>query len=431
MPKVAKELSAIEVKRLTHMGSANNETFAVGGVAGLLLQVTQNGARTWLLRTKVGDKRREIGFGSYPEVSLAVARERAKEAKAGIRVGIDPVEHKRVVRAAVAAEQKRGLKFDNAVDQHLGAKLSEFKNIKHRAQWVSTLKTYAIPILGPMLVSEITVQDVLLVLKPIWHDKTETAKRLRGRIERVLSSATVMGHRTGANPARWKDNLEELLPAPSKITKPENQPAVRIEDITDWFSKLKMLDGVGSRALEFLTLNASRSGEVRGAVWSEIDMERKLWTIPAVRMKMDREHIVPLSEPALELLTRLPRIKGNPLIFPAPRGGQLSDMTLSATMRRMHEREVLEGRIGFLDRRSGRRAVPHGLRSTFRDWVGDKTTFDGYMAELALAHKIGDKTEAAYLRADMIEKRRLMMQAWSQMLNGQKIGEIMFVIKDE
>lgn len=271
-----------------------------------------------------------------------------------------------------------------------------------------------------MLVSDIQVQDVLRVLQPLWTEKTETAKRLRGRIEAVLSWATVSGHRSGDNPARWAGNLKELLPAASKVAKGGNQPALTLDDAPAWFRALRGRDGMGARALEFAALTASRSGEVRGAAWSEIDLDKALWVIPGQRMKMEREHRVPLTPAALSLLRALPRLEGSELVFPAVRGGGLSDMTLSKTMKRIHEAEVASGGTGFIDRVSKRPAVPHGLRSTFRDWVAERTQYPGELAEVALAHKISNAVEAAYRRGDMIEKRRTMMAAWADFLTSTR-----------
>lgn len=416
MPKIAEELSALDVKRLAHPGGKRNVLCSVGGVPGLYMQITPNGGRSWVLRVKVGALRRDIGLGGFPGVTLSQARDRVREARAKIESGIDPVEERKATKAALVAAQRRGLTFADAVDKALTAKLDAFKNAKHRQQWENTLATYATPDLGKMLVQDITTQDVLRVLQPLWMDKTETASRLRGRIEAVLSWATVAGHRTGDNPARWAGNLKELLPAPSKVAKEGNHPALALEDAPRWYSALQTREGFGARALEFLTLTATRSQEVRGAAWDEIDMDKALWIIPAVRMKMGKEHRVPLSPRAVALLKALPRLEGNPLVFPAARGGQLSDMTLSATMKRMHEAEVAKGGVGFIDRTSKRPAVPHGLRSTFRDWVAERTTFPGDMAEVALAHKISNAVEASYRRGDMIEKRRRMMADWSAFL---------------
>jgi len=420
MPRVAKELSALDVKRLQHPGRGRNATFAVGGVAGLVLQVTPNGGRTWLLRVRVGTKRREIGLGGYPDVTLAMARDRARNAKDKIRQGIDPVEERKAARAALVAAQGRGLSFADAVDRYLAAKLEAFQNPKHRQQWRNTLDSYAVPELGAMLVQDIGTQDVLRVLEPIWQGKTETASRLRGRIEAVLSWATVAGHRTGDNPARWAGNLKELLPAPSKVAKTDNQPALQIDDAPRWFAALRRRDGMGARALEFAALTAARSQEVRGARWDEIDIDGRLWIVPAARMKMGREHRVPLTPEAAQLLEALPRFADKPLVFPAPRGGEMSDMTLSAAMKRLHQADIDAGGMGFVDRVSKRPAVPHGLRSTFRDWVAERTHYPGDMAEVALAHRVASAVEASYRRGDMVEKRGSMMTAWADHLTGRE-----------
>ena len=414
MPRKAKELSAIEVKRLSHPGKPHNVTFSVGGVDGLMLQITPAGARSWLLRARIGDKRREIGLGGYPDVSLAQARERAREVRDLIWRGIDPVEQRKVNRSALLTAQRRGLTFEEATERYLESKLKEFENPKHRKQWPATLYAYAIPQLGRMLVADVTVQDIQRTLEPIWTEKTETASRLRGRIESVLAWATVAGHRAGDNPARWKGNLDAILPKPGKLAKVVHHPALTLEDAPSWFADVRSRQGFATRALEFMALTAARSGEIRGATWAEIDMEGRVWTIPAERMKARSEHRVPLTDDAFSLLERLDQMQGSEFLFPAARGGMLSDAALGACMKRINE--AREG--GFLDRRSNRPAVPHGLRSTFRDWAAERTTYPREMAEIALAHKVGSEVERAYRRGDMIEKRRQMMAAWGRFLKG-------------
>lgn len=405
MPRVAKELSAVEVKRLSRPGM-----HAVGGVTGLVLQISQNGqSRHWIYRTTVAGTRRHIGLGSFPTVTVAMARELAREALLKIRAGIDPIEEAKAARAALESAQRRGLTFADAVERYLKAKLSEFRNEKHKKQWRSTLDTYAAPVIGRMLVGEIQVQDVRRVLEPIWNEKTETASRLRGRIEAVLSWATVAGHRTGDNPARWAGNLKELLPAPSKIAKVQHHPAIAQGDVAAWYADLQNREGMGARALEFIAMTACRSGEVRGATWSEINLDTGIWIIPASRMKMEREHRVPLTSAAIELLQQLPRFAGSDLVFPAATGGQLSDMTLSALMRRQ----------GFIDSSSGRTAVPHGIRGTFKTWA-DEQGIDRDAAELSLSHNVGSAVERAYRRTDMFERRRDVMEQWYDfMLRGK------------
>ncbi|MCF1710277.1 integrase arm-type DNA-binding domain-containing protein [Tabrizicola sp. J26] len=423
MPKLAAELGPLDVKRLAHPGGKGNAMVAVGGVAGLYMQLTPNGGKTWILRVQVGSKRRDIGLGGFPTVTLAQAREKAREARDRIECGIDPVEERKAAKARLALAQRRGMLFRDAVDKALAAKLDAFRNEKHRDQWRNTLETYAMPELGALPVQEIDTAAVLRVLQPIWNTKTETASRLRGRIEAVLSWATVAGHRSGDNPARWAGNLKELLPAPSKVAVEGNQPALALDDVPAWFADLRKRDGFGARALEFVALTAARSGEVRGATWDEIDLDKGLWIIPAARMKMKREHRVPLSSAAVDLLKGLPRLQANPLVFPAARGGMLSDMTLSATMRRVHEAAVADGGKGYVDRVNKRPAVPHGLRSTFRDWVAERTNFPGDMAEVALAHKVGNAVEASYRRGDMLERRRKMMATWAVFISGSNTAD--------
>jgi integrase len=426
VPKKARELGPLDIKRMTQGSGTKTEVFSVGGVTGLYLQVTPSGAASWLLRIKVGTLRREIGLGAYPDVTLAQAREKARTAREEVRLGRDPVAERQAAKTALKAAQSaavtaklRAMTFDVAMTHYLKTKLEGYQNTKHRAQWRSTLETYAKPALGAMLVADIQVQDVLRALEPIWMEKPETASRVRGRIEAVLAWATVAGHRTGDNPARWAGNLKELLPALPKANRVENQPALALDETARWFAALRKREGMGARALEFLAMVALRSGEVRGAEWSEFDLERGLWVIPAQRMKMKREHRVPLPEAALALLRALPRQEGNNLVFWAVRGGMLSDMTLSATMRRMHESDIEAGGPGFIDRASKRPAVPHGLRSTFRDWVAERTRYPGDMAEVALAHRISSAVEAAYRRGDMIDKRRAMMADWAAFMAGQ------------
>lgn len=333
-------------------------------------------------------------------------------------LGGDPLAEKR--------KKQQALTFEKAVEEYLRAKLSEFRNEKHRKQWRATLDTYALPSLGKKRVADISVQDVRDVLTPIWLSKTETASRLRGRIENVLSWATVAGHRTGDNPARWKGNLSEMLAKPSKVAKSDNQPALALPDVSKWWNDLVDRDGMAAEALRFLALTAARSGEVRGMTWDEVDLgDRKhgespnaVWNIPANRMKNGRPHRVPLPLQAVMLLESLPRMKDSPYVFFAARGGMLSDMSISAVMRRMQEARVASGEIGHIDPSSKRPAVPHGLRSTFRQWAAEQA-YPREMAELALAHWIGSEVERAYQRADLLEQRRAMMNEWAKFLTGR------------
>ncbi|WP_425044652.1 tyrosine-type recombinase/integrase [Primorskyibacter sp. S87] len=413
MPKQAKELKAIQVKRLSEPGR-----HAVGGTpAGLSLNITDTGARSWIFRVTVGRNRRHIGLGPFPEVSLAEARERALEMKRKISAGIDPVEERQVERAALAVEQRQRTTFEDAFERYYAEKVQgELKNAKHIKQWRSTLTTYAFPVIGDKGVASIAVEDILAVLRPIWTTKNETASRVRQRIEAVLDWSKVMGLREGENPARWKGNLQQILPSPNKVQKENRYPAVALDEIENWFRVLRTREGMAARALEFLTLTASRSGEVRGALWDEIDLANGIWTVPGDRMKAGREHRVPLSATAVELLAGQPRLMDCPFVFPSPKNGQMSDMTISAVMRRIQAAEEKEGRSGFLDPRSRRPAVPHGLRSSFRDWAAERTNYPRDMAELALAHNVGSDVERAYRRSDMVERRREMMEDWGRFL---------------
>ena len=394
MPKVAKELGALAVKQIEAPGA-----HYVGGVQGLMLQVTAGAGRSWLLRAVIGGKRREMGLGSYPAVSLAQARVKASEAREMIRQGVDPVDRQRAAQSTLRAAVLSALTFEQCAASYITAQQAGWKNAKHAQQWGNTLAQHAYPLIGALSVQDIGLPQVLAVLEPIWRTKTETASRLRGRIELVLDWATARGYRVGLNPARWRGHLDKMLPKPSKVAKVEHHPALLAADMAAFMVRLRAAEGMGARALEFVILTAARSGEVRGARWSEIDRTEKTWLIPADRMKAGKEHRVPLSEAALALLDVLPVISDNDLVFPAARGGPLSDMTLSAVLRRMA-----------LD------AVPHGFRSTFRDWASELTSYPRDVAEMALAHTIGDKVEAAYRRGDLFEKRRLMMKDWAAFL---------------
>jgi len=397
-----------------------------GSGTGLFLRVDKNGGRFWIQRIVIYGKRREIGLGGFPIVTLAEARKAALANKQLAFAGGDPLAERRKTRET--------LSFADAVERYLTAKLDEFRSDKHKKQWRSTLDTYARPVLGDMPVRSIGVDDVLRAVQPIWASKTETASRLRGRIENVLSWATVAGHREGPNPARWKGNLSELLPKAAKVAKTDNQPALALGDAPGWWADLEQRDGMAARALQFLALTAARSGEVRGMTWDEIDFgpqdrtdktdktPKAIWTIPASRMKAQREHRVPLTAEAVALLEALPRLEESPFVFFAPRGGALSDMSISAVMRRMQDAEENAGRTGWLDQKNKRPAVPHGLRSTFRQWAAER----GYprdVAEIALAHFIGSEVERAYQRSDMLERRRAMMADWAGFLRGEAPGE--------
>lgn len=421
MPRRAKELSAIEVRRLGR-GVHN-----VGGVAGLLMQVSDNGAQSWLLRVRVGDKRREIGLGAFPEVSLAKAREKAGETKEAIRSGVDPVEARKAARSALLTSQRKGLTFIDAFEKYAAKKLPELRTDRYREQWRATVEKYAFPELGNMLVQDITREDILRILHPIWETKTETATKVRQRVEKTLDYAKAAGHRTGDNPAAWRGNLELALSAPNKIAPKENYPALQLDDAARWWIDLQSRDTIGATALAFQALTASRTGAVRFATWDEIDLDARLWTIQPGRASSKippngKPHRVPLTDAMIALLEKLPRM--GDLLFTSPRGGVLSDATLGKVMRSMHEVDIERGGGGYVDARTKVQAVPHGLRSSFRVWVSERTEFDGDMAEIALAHMVGSKVRQAYDRSDMIEKRRGMMAAWGRFLHGEQAARV-------
>lgn len=390
-----KPLTATFVRNITQQGK-----YFDAGRTGLFLRIDKKDRKQWVQRIVIGGKRREIGLGGYPMVTLAMAREQAFDNKRNVYMGGDPVAEKRKARMDNS--------FASVVDMYLEAKLSEFRSEKHRKQWRATLDTYAIPVIGDVPVSNITVHDVLRVLEPIWTEKTETASRLRGRIERVLSWATVSELRKGDNPARWRGNLSEVLPKPGKISTVKHHPALAQADTGRWWADLSGRSGMSISALQFAALTASRSGEIRGMTWEEVDFDAKHWTIPKERMKARRLHRVPLTEPMIKILKELPRLDGSPYVFFAARGGMLSDMALSSVMRKMHQADIRKGGRGYCDPKSGSPAVPHGLRSTFRDWAAENG-YDHVLAELALAHDVGSATHRAYRRTDALERRRKMM----------------------
>lgn len=390
MPKIAAYLTDKKVAALKEDGR-----YAVGGAPGLHLRVS-GGHRGWVLRVLVGNQRRDIGLGAYPEVSLAEARERAKDIRKAIRQGevpITPTEAKK----RIIATQKGVKTFKQCAQEFIDSNGAVWKNPKHRQQWQNTFRDYVFPRIGSLPVGEIKLEHVKSCLTPIWYEKNETASRVRGRIEKVLDWAKVHNLREGDNPARWSGNLANVFPAPSKVSETEHHRAVKVKDMPAFVADLRQRAGLSARALEFAILTAARSGEVRGATWQEIDLEVKAWVIPKQRMKSGREHRVPLSDAAVALLKALPRFNDCEMLFPGSKGKPLSDMSLTAVMRRME-----------VD------AVPHGFRSSFRDWAGDHTEYPRDLAETALAHKLESKVEAAYRRSDALERRREMMNAWAK-----------------
>lgn len=418
MPKIAKALSAKEVNSIKRVG-----WHAVGGVAGLLLQVRDSeGAggqsRSWILRTRIGTKRQPIGLGSYPQKSLAEARESAKHALLAIEQGINPIDQKRKLKSALLAAEGKSKTFKQCAEAYMEAHSSEYKSEKHRKQWVSTIETYAYPAIGNMLVADITMRKVLDVLLQkvkdqhgrelgtLWDIRTVTAARLQGRIKTILDYAIVNEYRAGTNPALWTGYLATQLPSPNK-KEVKHQPAIPYQKIGSFIKQLRKNKAISAKALEFLILTAVRSGAVRNANWSEIDYQKKLWVIPKENTKTKKyEHRVPLSDEAIKILKSLPTIQDNPKIFPSPRGTCLSDMALSEIMRGMRERGEITDK-----------GVPHGFRSTFRDWAAEQTLYSDEIRKAASGHLVGDAVQQAYQRTDLLEKRRSLMKDWADFIN--------------
>lgn len=386
---IAKELSPLAVSRLTEPGFHR-----VGGVTGLYLQINERGARSWVLRMMVGTKRRELGLGGFPTVGLADARTKARAVREQVENGLDPIAEKRKKREMLIAEQRRPT-FKKCAEQFMAMKSAEWRNDKHRQQWVNTLNQYAYPTIGDLPVHEISQRHVLTILEPIWTVKTETANRVRGRIENVLDWATAHGERTGVNPARWRGQLDKLLPSPKKIAKVVHHPALPYEQLAEFQRRLNQYPSISAKALGFAILTAARSGEVRGATWEEIDFAKRIWTVPADRMKGGKEHRVPLSRRAIALLKTLPPQKTG-IVFATQKGNALSDMALTMLLR-----GVWPG------------ITAHSFRSTFRDWAAEQTSFPREVCEQALAHALPNQVEAAYRRSDLFDKRRELMDQWA------------------
>jgi integrase len=358
---------------------------------GLYLQITPTGVKSWVLRYERAGRERMLGLGPLRDFSLKEARERARRARQLLADGVDPIDARRAQRIVPT------LTFRQAVEAY--AKLHEQKWTARRPQFLSSLRQHAFPILGDLPLHTIDTPAVLRVVQPIWTSKTETASRVRQRIEAVLDWATVSGHRPkGENPARWKGHLSMILPAPGAIAKVQHHAALPWGEVASFMSELRSRDGVTARALEFAILTAARTNEVIGARWAEVDLDAATWTIPAARMKMTREHRVPLAEPALDLLRNLYTERGNDLLFIGQQAGRgLGDRALAEVLERMERTDI----------------TVHGFRSTFRDWAAEVSHYPNHVVEMALAHAISNAVERAYRRGDLFEKRRQLMAEWA------------------
>jgi len=377
-----------------------------GDGGGLFLQVSESGAKSWVFRFKKADRLRVMGLGPAHTITLAEARDRARECRKLRLDGIDPIEARRAERAQAKLDAAKAVTFAECADAYITAHKAGWRNPKHAAQWPATLATYVNPTFGERPVQAIDTALVTRVMEPIWTKKPETASRVRGRIESILDWATARGYRQGENPARWRGHLENLFPRRSKVRRVEHHAALPYSELSAFMLALRQQEGVAARALEFTILTAARTGEVIGARWEEINIAERLWSVPAERMKAGREHRVPLCGKALEIVEEMRAIGGN-FIFPGgKRGKPLSNMAMTMLLRRMGH---------------GDQTV-HGFRSTFRDWAAERTNFPAEVAEMALAHAVTDKVEAAYRRGDLFEKRRALAEAWAKFCATALVG---------
>lgn len=397
MARLMEKLTAISVKKINLSGD-----YSDGG--GLWLRVRASGAKSWVFRFKFEKREHKMGLGSIHTISLAEAREAARHCRKLLREHVNPLTQRQQTFLQEKMEKENRKTFAECAVQYIDDNRAGWKNAKHAKQWTTTLETYAYPYIGNTFVADITTKMIVDVLRPIWVEKPETANRLRGRIKTVLDWAKVQGLRIADNPAIWQGHLDKILPARNKVKKVVHHPAMPYSDIPAFMQTLRTRDGISNRALEFAILHANRSGEVRLATWKEIDIERKLWVIPAERMKSGREHRIPLTDHAIALLQTFPAFalseehRKDMFIFPSTKKDKpLSDMALTTVLRRMNKGEFTQ----------------HGFRSTFRDWAAEIVHYQREVIEHALAHKLADKVEAAYQRGDLLEKRRALMADWA------------------
>jgi len=385
------KLSATRVMALTEPGR-----YADGN--GLYLQISRWKTKSWMLRYQLSGRAREMGLGALGTVGLKEAREKARAARLLLIDGTDPIEARIAKKRMLKAELAKRVTFREAAEQCIASRRDGWRNEKHAAQWTATLSRYVYPIIGGLSVAQIETGHILKILEPIWSTKTETASRVRGRIENILNWATSRHYRQGENPARWKGHLENLLHAKVRIASERHQPAMPYQELPRFIDELRTQVGISARALEFTILTAARTGEAINATWEEFDLKSALWTIPGERMKAGRSHSVPLSRRVIEILEALPRETGSNFVFPGMRrASQLSNMAMLQLLRGMR----------------GNTSTVHGFRSSFRDWAGDETNFQREVVEAALAHTIRDQSEAAYRHGTALEKRRRLMEAWA------------------
>ena len=392
MAREMHRLDALTVKRLDKRG-----LHADGG--GLYLQISQFDTKAWIFRFTMSGRSRQMGLGPLHTVTLAEARQEAELCRKLVRSGIDPIEQRKLEKSKALVSAIKVMTFKECGERYLNAHDAAWTNFKHAAQWRSTLSTYVYPIFGDLPVQEVDTGLVLRVLEPIWSTKTETASRIRGRIESILDWASARGHRSGENPARWRGHLDKLMPAKTKVQKVKHHEALPFDEIGAFMAELRERTAVSARGLEFLIFTAGRTSEITNATWDEIDLNKKTWIIGGSRMKLKKEHRVPLSDDAINLLNKMSELKQSEYIFPgSKKNSPLSNMAFLQLLKRMNRHEY----------------TGHGFRSTFRDWAAECTSYQSEVVEMALAHAIGNKVEAAYRRGDLFEKRRHLMNDWAK-----------------
>lgn len=407
MTRPLNKLSARKVETLSKPGD-----YCDGG--GLWLQISPSGSKSWLFRFTQDGKRRHFGLGSLISVGLSDARLKAQECRRKVASGTDPIHEKQLLRIARQEAKPLGKTFQQCTLELIETKRSGWKNAKHAQQWENTLATYAYPLMGDLPVERIDTGLVSDCLRPIWDSKTETATRVRQRIEAVLAYAKTMGYRQGDNPAAWKGHLDNVFAAPNKVTKREKQPALPHKQIAEFLDELRTeTESISSYALEFTILTAARTSQTIMAEWSEFNLRERCWTVPAERMKADREHTIPLSERAITILQKLHGLDSK-YVFPGgKKNAPLSTAAMDQRLKGLNEAREKSNKALWIDPKQSRPITVHGFRSTFRDWAAECTNLPAQVAEQALAHSLPDKVEAAYLRSDLYEKRKVLMDEWA------------------
>jgi integrase len=399
MARAIGKLNALAVSRAKKRGY-----YGDGG--GLYLLVGPNGAKSWVFRYRVpapdkpkGSKLREMGLGPLHTIGLAEARQKAQDCRKARLDRRDPIEERQAERTAERLEAAKAITFKQCAERYIASHKAGWRNPKHAAQWPSTLETYVYPVFGVLPVQAMDTGLVMKALEPIWTAKPETASRVRGRIESVLDWATARGYRQGENPARWRGHLENLLPKKTKVRRVEHHAALPYAELAEFIAELRQQEGIAARALEFAILTVARTGEIIGTQWGEVDLAARLWTVPAERMKAGKEHRVPLSDRAIAILEGMQEIRQGDFVFPGAKSRRpLSNMAFLMLLRRMGRGNL----------------TAHGFRSTFSDWCSERTNFPAEVREMALAHTVSDKVEAAYRRGDLFQKRRQLADAWAR-----------------